>query len=555
GKLKLVEPNIIRSNSIKALLHGLTEERLELFSVLAQKKPGSLTELAGVIELQEEKPIALYEKITLEFPTYTETPAVNKRRSEIKSTKYNIMTELRQINKQDFLQELKYRVENEEITEEEIIILMRIKFGKTVGTEIRDPHPAVIISNNWQNEKGSRVVVLPMSSQVEKIYPFDIYVGKIISNYKESKIMCEQVKSVSKKRLSKNRVGVLPPELLTKILFIVKEIICDCSILNLTQLYFAIYANQISENELTLEQDNQGKIYQEQISRLTVKKVINNMIMKNKKNSLSEKEKSEYQKYLEELEDPDYQGGSWALPENPTPLEQAKYDICQKVIRYKRNNKLTTEELAKKIQLTKPETEDILYYRIDYFTLDRLMEYTNKLFSPCREKIAKELILSIFKEKLNGKDAEPEPKKNPNWKRDHYVLKRIPFGDEKYNEKLSSAGLKLNELTLEQDNQGQIYQEQIKSVARLPENPTTLEKAKYELCEKILGYQQDNNLSDKEIAQKIHLTTGETRDILYCHIDYFTLNHLITYAGRLFAPSQVKVIVEPEKDTIHARTV
>ena len=44
-----------------------------------------------------------------------------------------------------------------------------------------------------------------------------------------------------------------------------------------------------------------------------------------------------------------------------------------------------------------------------------------------REKITKELILSIFKEKLNGKDAEPEPKKNPNWKRDHYVLKRIAF--------------------------------------------------------------------------------------------------------------------------------
>lgn len=35
------------------------------------------------------------------------------------------MTELRQINKQEFLQELKYRVENEEITEEEIAILMR----------------------------------------------------------------------------------------------------------------------------------------------------------------------------------------------------------------------------------------------------------------------------------------------------------------------------------------------------------------------------------------------------------------------------------------------
>lgn len=91
-----------------------------------------------------------------------------------------------------------------------------VKFGKTVGTEIRDPHPAVIISNNWQNEKGSRVVVLPMSSKIEKLYPFEIYVGKVISDYKESKIMCEQVKSISKKRLSENKVGELTPELLAK---------------------------------------------------------------------------------------------------------------------------------------------------------------------------------------------------------------------------------------------------------------------------------------------------------------------------------------------------
>jgi predicted XRE-type DNA-binding protein len=89
----------------------------------------------------------------------------------------------------------------------------------------------------------------------------------------------------------------------------------------------------------------------------------------------------------------------------------------------------------------------------------------------------------------------------------------------------------------------------------LPENATPLEKAKYELCEKILGYQQDNNLSDKEIAQKIHLTTGETKDILYCHIDYFTLDRLITYASRLFSTSEIKVIIKPKKEEVHARTV
>ena len=104
GKLKVVEPNIVRSNSIKALLEGLTEERLELFSALAKEKPDNLTQLAnylhrdyaevkkdseilaswGVIELQGEKPIALYDRITLEFPTYPEVLEINKRERDAK---------------------------------------------------------------------------------------------------------------------------------------------------------------------------------------------------------------------------------------------------------------------------------------------------------------------------------------------------------------------------------------------------------------------------------------------------------------------------------------
>lgn len=55
-----------------------------------------------------------------------------------------------------------------------------------------------------------------MSSKIEKIYPFDVYCGKILANYKESKIMCEQVKSVSKKRLVIPRAGKLPLDLLDK---------------------------------------------------------------------------------------------------------------------------------------------------------------------------------------------------------------------------------------------------------------------------------------------------------------------------------------------------
>src|SRR5947207_2745071 len=88
----------------------------------------------------------------------------------------------------------------------------------------------------------------------------------------------------------------------------------------------------------------------------------------------------EFEKFLERIEDPNYQGGSWALSENATPLEKSKYELCKKMIVYKREKKLTTEKIAQKISLSLAETEDILHYRTDYFTLDRLMSYTGKLF-------------------------------------------------------------------------------------------------------------------------------------------------------------------------------
>jgi hypothetical protein len=40
----------------------------------------------------------------------------------------------------------------------------------------------------------------------------------------------------------------------------------------------------------------------------------------------------------------------------------------------------------------------------------------------------------------------------------------------------------------------------------LPRNATAAEKTKYELCEKILDYQEDNHLSDEIMTRKTHLT-------------------------------------------------
>ena len=87
----------------------------------------------------------------------------------------------------------------------------------------------------------------------------------------------------------------------------------------------------------------------------------------------------------------------------------------------------------------------------------------------------------------------------------------------------------------------------------LPRNATAAERTKYELCEKILGYQEDNNLSDEAMARKLHLTVSEAEDILFCRISKFSLDSLMNTVSELFAHAQIKVLVE--KNASHVPTV
>src|SRR5215469_2214684 len=114
-----------------------------------------------------------------------------------------------------------------------------------------------------------------------------------------------------------------------------------------------------------------------------------------KKSQYSDKE---FKEYLNQLSSPKYQGGSWVLSKNATPLQKSKHELCREILIYQRKHKLTDKELAEQMELTLAETEDILHYRIDYFTLDRLVAYANKLFR------SEPLMVGIIKDrKLNGK--------------------------------------------------------------------------------------------------------------------------------------------------------
>ena len=85
-------------------------------------------------------------------------------------------------------------------------------------------------------------------------------------------------------------------------------------------------------------------------------------------------------KIRDKMLEPNYPRINMALPKNATPLEKSKYSLCKKVLVYKQENNLPVEKLAKQINLTVPEVEDILFARIDKFTLDRLVTYIDNLF-------------------------------------------------------------------------------------------------------------------------------------------------------------------------------
>ena len=100
------------------------------------------------------------------------------------------------------------------------------------------------------------------------------------------------------------------------------------------------------------------------------------------------KDKEQFKKYLERIEDPkNNQEVNYDLPENPTPLQVAKFDSCQRILAYQQDNDLSDEELAERVNLSIPKLEEVLFCQIEKFTLDRLMTYANSLFTPAQIKI------------------------------------------------------------------------------------------------------------------------------------------------------------------------
>lgn len=81
----------------------------------------------------------------------------------------------------------------------------------------------------------------------------------------------------------------------------------------------------------------------------------------------SNKELKAARKRLEKVE------GTLSLPAKPTPLEQFRWDICQKFIGYKLDHKISQKDMSEMLGVDEAKISKILHHRIDEFSTDRLI--------------------------------------------------------------------------------------------------------------------------------------------------------------------------------------
>jgi mRNA interferase MazF len=87
-----------------------------------------------------------------------------------------------------------------------------------IGSEIGEQRPALVVSNNQNNEYSSTVTVLPITGQpAKKVYPFEVFIRLGNAGLSvDSLIKADQIRTIDKKRLISYR-GTLPDTFLPEV--------------------------------------------------------------------------------------------------------------------------------------------------------------------------------------------------------------------------------------------------------------------------------------------------------------------------------------------------
>lgn len=70
---------------------------------------------------------------------------------------------------------------------------------------------------------------------------------------------------------------------------------------------------------------------------------------------------------------------TFILPRNASVADRLKYDICKEFVIYLQENHMDQIELAKELRVDPARISEIVKYKIDLFTLDRLLKLLEKI--------------------------------------------------------------------------------------------------------------------------------------------------------------------------------
>lgn len=92
-----------------------------------------------------------------------------------------------------------------------------IKRGEVYWVALDRSRPAVVVSSDANNLNANTVNVLPMTTAVAKVRPFEVLLESgICGNREAGKVKVDQIRTVDKKRVG-NQMGFVPSFLMAEI--------------------------------------------------------------------------------------------------------------------------------------------------------------------------------------------------------------------------------------------------------------------------------------------------------------------------------------------------
>lgn len=80
----------------------------------------------------------------------------------------------------------------------------------TIGSETGKRRPVLIVSNDINNRVANTITILPITSNVERVYPFEVKLQPNQSGLpKPSKVQAQQIRTIAKQRINSQLVGSL----------------------------------------------------------------------------------------------------------------------------------------------------------------------------------------------------------------------------------------------------------------------------------------------------------------------------------------------------------